>query len=73
MGPDALPPGAAVARPVDLLSSIAAGAPPIASWSTVTRPCLVLGRSADDTGARRICLLQARLEPERKGMAHVHR
>lgn len=28
-----------------------AAGPPIASWSTVTSPCLVLGRSADDTAA----------------------
>jgi lipoate-protein ligase A len=40
-----------VARPVDLLSSVPAAGPPIASWSTVTSPCLVLGRSGADTGA----------------------
>jgi lipoate---protein ligase len=28
-----------------------AAAPPISSWSTVTEPCLVLGRSGADTGA----------------------
>jgi lipoate-protein ligase A len=40
-----------VARPIDLLSSTAAGAIPIASWSTVTEPCLVIGRSGEDTAA----------------------
>ncbi len=49
LGPDALPPHRAVARPVNLLRSMTASGPPIASWSTVTTPCLVLGRSADDT------------------------
>ncbi len=51
IGPDALPPHEAVARPIDLLRSIPAGGPPVASWSTVTAPCLVLGRSGADTGA----------------------
>ncbi|HSJ74491.1 MAG TPA: hypothetical protein VK904_09250 [Miltoncostaeaceae bacterium] len=40
-----------MARPVDLLKSMTAGAAPIASWSTVTEPCLVLGRSGNDTAA----------------------
>jgi lipoate-protein ligase A len=40
-----------VGRPIDLLKSMSASAPPISSWSTVTEPCLVLGRSGDDSGA----------------------
>jgi lipoate-protein ligase A len=51
LGPDVLPPWRAVARPVDLLRSMTAGAPPIASWSTVSEPCLVLGRSGEDSAA----------------------
>jgi lipoate-protein ligase A len=40
-----------VGRPIDLLKSMSASAPPISSWSTVTEPCLVLGRSGADAGA----------------------
>ena len=40
-----------MARPVDLLRSMTASGTPISSWSTVTEPCLVLGRSGDDAGA----------------------
>lgn len=46
-----LPPWRAVALPVELLKSMAAGASPIASWSTVSEACLVLGRSGEDTAA----------------------
>jgi lipoate-protein ligase A len=48
LGPDALPPARAVARPVELLSGLAADRTPALSWSTVTGPALVLGRRAVD-------------------------
>ena len=37
-----------MARPVDLLAGIGPGDAPVASWSTVTAPGLVLGRHATD-------------------------
>jgi lipoate---protein ligase len=40
-----------VARPTDLLKSMTGASTPISSWSTVTEPCLVLGRSGADTDA----------------------
>jgi lipoate-protein ligase A len=40
-----------VARPIDLLKSMTGASTPISSWSTVTQPCLVLGRSGADTDA----------------------
>lgn len=46
LGPAALPPDEAVARPVGLLRAMAPGDRPILSWSTVTRTALVLGRAA---------------------------
>lgn len=46
LGPVALPPLEAVARPVGLLRALSPGADPIASWSTTAAPALVLGRSA---------------------------
>jgi lipoate-protein ligase A len=46
LGPEALPPAAAVARPLELLER--AGDGPVLSWSTVTRPALVLGRAATE-------------------------
>lgn len=45
LGPDALAPADAVARPLRLLDDMRPGDAPVASWSTVTRPCLVLGRT----------------------------
>ncbi|MGD9572120.1 MAG: hypothetical protein AB7V62_09565 [Thermoleophilia bacterium] len=44
LGPEALEPEVAVARPVELLAAAADG-PAVVSWSTVVRPTLVLGRS----------------------------
>lgn len=46
LGPVALPPAEAVARPVGLLRALAPGDPPVVSWSTTTTTALVLGRSA---------------------------
>lgn len=46
LGPEALPPAAAVARPLELLERAADG--PVLSWSTVTAPALVLGRAATE-------------------------
>ena len=46
LGPEALPPAAAVARPLELLEAAADG--PVLSWSTVTAPALVLGRAATE-------------------------
>lgn len=46
LGPVALPPLEAVARPVGLLRALSPGDDPIVSWSTVATPALVLGRSA---------------------------
>lgn len=46
LGPAGLAPREAVARPVGLLAAMAPGDAPIASWSTVTAPALVLGRGA---------------------------
>jgi lipoate---protein ligase len=40
-----------VARPIDLLKSMTGASTAISSWSTVTEPCLVLGRSGADTDA----------------------
>lgn len=40
-----LEPGDAVQRPVGLLDEMVAGRPPVVSWSVVTRPALVLGRT----------------------------
>jgi len=40
-----LPPEEAVARPQALLEAMTAQGPPVLSWSTVTAPALVLGRS----------------------------
>jgi len=48
IGPAALPPGEAVARPVELLAAIGPGGAPAYSWSTVSSPALVLGRLAAD-------------------------
>lgn len=48
LGPAALPPGEAVARPIGLLEGMAPEGPPVLSWSTVTTPGLVLGRHAVD-------------------------
>jgi lipoate---protein ligase len=45
LGPDALAPAEAVARPLRLLEELAPGAAPVLSWSTVRAPALVLGRS----------------------------
>lgn len=45
LGPAAREPGDAVALPVRLLDAMTPGGPPVASWSTVTRPALVRGRS----------------------------
>lgn len=46
LGPVALPPDEAVARPVGLLRALTPEADPIASWSLTQRPALVLGRAA---------------------------
>jgi len=48
LGPEALSGPAAVARPQGLLDAMSPGRPPVASWSTVTDPVLVLGRAARD-------------------------
>ena len=50
VGPDALDPRAAVDRPLRLLDRMADVGPPVTSWSTVTRPCLVLGRTGRPAG-----------------------
>lgn len=46
IGPAALHPADAVARPVALLAHLGADGPAVASWSTTTSTGLVLGRSA---------------------------
>lgn len=46
LGPAALPPDEAVARPVGLLRALGPADAPIASWSTTASPALVLGRGA---------------------------
>ncbi len=46
LGPVALPPAEAVARPVGLLRALTPDDRAIASWSTITHTALVLGRSA---------------------------
>lgn len=46
LGPVALPPEEAVARPVGLLRALGHDDAPIASWSTTATPGLVLGRGA---------------------------
>lgn len=45
LGPAAREPGDAVSLPVRLLETMSPGDAPVASWSTVTRPVLVRGRS----------------------------
>ncbi len=47
LGPEALEPEVAVARPIELLAA-AGGGPAVVSWSTVLRPTLVLGRSGSE-------------------------
>ena len=55
-----------MARPIDLLSAMADEAIPIASWSTVTEPCLVIGRSGEDTEAIEAAAVAEGLPVERR-------
>ena len=66
LGPVALPPLEAVARPVGLLRAISPGDDPIASWSMTATPALVLGRGA---GAPQVDMAAARAS----GVAVVRR